>query len=106
MKACFAVIVLTIALLAGTVFAQSKSSSQSGAPAYSGFEITETAKNYDGKDIVIAKGWRFVGVSNGEKVNSNNLWFQDRDGAIYMLQGYTDGGTFVFRNVVTVIKAK
>jgi hypothetical protein len=33
--------------------------------------------------------WRFIGVSNGEKRNSNNLWFQDKDGSIYLVQGFT-----------------
>lgn len=33
--------------------------------------------------------WKLVSVSQGEKSNSSNLWFQDADGAIYLLQGFT-----------------
>lgn len=36
----------------------------------------------------IPKAWRFVGVSNGAKQNSNNLWFQDPSGNIYLIQGF------------------
>ena len=39
--------------------------------------------------------WRFIGVSNGEKANSNNLWFQDKDGSIYVVQGFTTHGEFI-----------
>ena len=41
--------------------------------------------------------WRFIGVSNGEKANSNNLWFQDKDGSIYLVQGFTTYGEFIVR---------
>ena len=37
----------------------------------------------------IPKTWRFIGVSNGEKSNTNTLWFQDKGGDIYMLESYT-----------------
>lgn len=43
----------------------------------------------------IPKTWRFIAVSNGEKLNSNNLWFQDRDGTIYQLSGFTSSNQFV-----------
>ena len=43
----------------------------------------------------IPKGWRLVGVGNGEKMNMNNLWFQDGSGNIYLIQGFTTQGTFV-----------
>ena len=46
---------------------------------------------------VIPKGWRFIGVSNGEKMNSNNLWFQDQVGNIYLVQGFTSGNEFTLR---------
>jgi hypothetical protein len=35
----------------------------------------------------LPKDWRFVGVSNGVRTNSNNLWFQDSSGNIYLIQG-------------------
>ena len=46
---------------------------------------------------VVPKDWRFVGVSNGEKGNVNNLWFEGRDGHIYMVQGFTTSGRFIVR---------
>jgi len=51
----------------------------------------------------IPKGWRFVGVSNGEKMNSNNLWFQDSNGNIYLLQGFTSYGKFILKQTVQKI---
>ena len=54
----------------------------------------------------VPKGWRFVGVSNGEKRNSNNLWFQAQDGTIYMLQGFTaSDGDFVMQPVIAKLSA-
>src|SRR5437870_3069630 len=47
-----------------------------------------------GEAVAIPKDWRFVGVSNGEKTNSNNLWFEAKDGTIYVIRGFTSGGTF------------
>ena len=38
----------------------------------------------------LPKDWRFVGVSNGGKTNCNILWFQDKEGSIYMVRGSTD----------------
>ncbi len=35
----------------------------------------------------IPKSWKLIAVSSGEKSNSNNLWFQDTDGSVYLLQG-------------------
>ena len=43
----------------------------------------------------IPKDWKLVGVSNGAKVNANNLWFQGTDGDIYMAQGFVSGGQFI-----------
>ena len=44
--------------------------------------------------------WRFIGVSNGEKANSNNLWFQDKDGSIYVVQGFTTYGKFIVSETI------
>jgi hypothetical protein len=51
----------------------------------------------------IPKTWRFVGVSNGTAINSNHLWFQDKEGNIYVVQGFTprDKGDFVNRFYLT-----
>ena len=37
----------------------------------------------------IPKTWKLISVSNGESPNSNNLWFQDIEGHLYLLQGFT-----------------
>jgi len=42
----------------------------------------------------LPRAWRFIGVSNGENTNSNNLWFQDKDGSIYLVQGFTSRNKF------------
>jgi hypothetical protein len=54
----------------------------------------------------IPKSWQFVGVSNGEKINSNNLWFQDKDGNIYLIQGFNSYGQFIVREGIQKLKAK
>ena len=53
----------------------------------------------------IPKGWRFVGVSTGEKTNSNNLWFQDGSGNIYVIQGFISSGRFILDENVQKINA-
>ncbi len=49
----------------------------------------------------VPKGWRFVGVSNGEKINSNNLWFQDQAGNIYVVRGFNTEYKFVLQDYVS-----
>lgn len=41
------------------------------------------------------KNWKLISVSNGEKANSNTLWFQSADGNVYMLSGFTTYGEFI-----------
>ena len=48
----------------------------------------------------IPKSWRLVGISNGEKGNSNNLWFQDTDGNIYLVQGFVSYGQFILKESI------
>ena len=51
----------------------------------------------------IPKGWRFIGVANGEKINSNTLWFQGQDGTVYLLTGFTADHQFLLDNRVQVL---
>ncbi len=44
----------------------------------------------------IPKSWKLISVSNGEKSNSSNLWFQDSDGSVYLLQGFTSQNKFIY----------
>ena len=53
----------------------------------------------------IPKDWHFVGVSNGEKGNCNNLWFQDKEGNIYMVSGFTSGVKFIISSIIGKIEA-
>jgi|ERR1035437_1061018 hypothetical protein len=34
----------------------------------------------------IPKTWKFIAVSNSAQLNVNNLWFQDTEGKIYLIQ--------------------
>jgi len=54
----------------------------------------------------IPKSWKLISVSNGEKANSNNLWFQDSDGSVYLLQGFTSRNKFIIHEHVYKIPAK
>jgi hypothetical protein len=54
----------------------------------------------------ISKSWRLISVSTGEKSNSNNLWFQDTDGSVYLLQGFTSQSKFFIHENVYKIPAK
>jgi hypothetical protein len=54
----------------------------------------------------IPKTWKLISVSNGEKANSNNLWFQDADGSVYLLQGFTSQNKFFIHEHVYKIPAK
>jgi hypothetical protein len=54
----------------------------------------------------IPKSWKLISVSNGEKSNSNNLWFQDSEGAVYLLQGFTAQNKFFIHENVYKIPAK
>lgn len=54
----------------------------------------------------IPKSWKFISVSTGEKSNSNNLWFQDTDGSVYLLQGFSSQNKFFIHENVYKIPAK
>ena len=54
----------------------------------------------------IPKSWKLISVSSGEKSNSNNLWFQDADGSVYLLQGFTSQNKFIIHEHVYKIPAK
>jgi hypothetical protein len=54
----------------------------------------------------IPKSWKLISVSAGEKSNSNNMWFQDSDGSIFLLQGFTSQNKFFIHENVYKIPAK
>lgn len=54
----------------------------------------------------IPKSWKLISVSSGEKSNSSNLWFQDSDGSVYLLQGFTSQNKFFIHENTFKIPAK
>lgn len=52
------------------------------------------------------KGWKLISVSNGEKGNSNTLWFQAADGNVYMMSGFTTYGEFIIDKAVGKLNAR
>jgi hypothetical protein len=56
--------------------------------------------------LTIPKDWKLISVSNGEKVNNNNLWFQDVDGNVYLIDGFMSGGRFIMSPGVQRLNAK
>ena len=74
------------------------------------FTSVETIKFRDAQGTsptpAIPKSWKLISVSSGEKANSNNLWFQDTDGSVYLLQGFTSQNKFFIHENVYKIPAK
>jgi len=58
------------------------------------------------RPLSIPKSWKLISVSNGEKPNSNNLWFQDTDGSVYLLQEVTSQNELIIRQYIYKIPAK
>jgi hypothetical protein len=54
----------------------------------------------------IPKSWKLISVSAGEKSNSNNMWFQDSDGSIFLLQGFTSQNKLFIHENIYKIPAK
>jgi hypothetical protein len=94
-KAKWLMVAIVACVALAAVVAVTWAAAQAEAPAPQGFSIREVRfdESESGKGSkplpIIPRSWRFVGVSNGEKVNSNILWFQDRDGHIYGVSGFT-----------------
>jgi hypothetical protein len=86
----FTAVSVCAASLATSFFVHKANAQQS---SLAGFTIAEIRfdESMGGKKPTptLPSAWRFIGVSNGEKRNSNNLWFQDKDGSIYLVQGFT-----------------
>ena len=80
-------------------------------PGLAGFNEVEIIKVNtsifsSNKPATIPKEWKFISASNGEKPNSNNLWFQDKDGNIIVIDGYMDGKTFFFTGHIQKLEVK
>ena len=54
----------------------------------------------------IPKSWKLISVSDGEKANSSNLWFQDSGGSIYLLQGFASQNKFIIHENMYKIPAR
>lgn len=74
------------------------------ASGLAGFDVNEIRfdESVDGKrpTPVLPADWKFISVSNGDAPNSNNLWFQDRDGNIYVVNGFTTGRRFIVSQTI------
>jgi hypothetical protein len=81
---------------------------QTDASTFTVHEIRfdESGGGPPGPTPTVPKSWQFVGVSNGEKMNSNNLWFRDTSGRIIMLQGFTDAGKFIIDTKASVLETE
>jgi hypothetical protein len=78
--------------------------------AFEEFTSVEAIKLRDaygtGTSPSIPKSWKLISVSTGEKSNSSNLWFQDLDGSLYLLQGFTSQNKFFIHENTFKIPAK
>ncbi len=59
-----------------------------------------------GSPLSIPKSWKLIAVSIGEKSNANNLWFQDADGSVYLLQGFISQNGLTIHEHLFKIPAK
>ena len=79
-------------------------------PAHEEFISVESIKFRDvhgaNNSPTIPKSWKLISVSTGEKSNSNNLWFQDPNGSIYLLQGFTSQNKFFIHENIYKIPAR
>ncbi len=101
-------IVIAIVLFASTAGALSVPPPQALKPpeevvTVEGIKLREIISA--GDHPAIPKAWRLITVSPGEKSNSSNLWFQDADGAIFLLQGFTSQNKFLIHEHVYKIPA-
>jgi len=79
-------------------------------PVHEELATVEAIKFRDAQGTItpptIPKSWKLISVSNGEKSNANNLWYQDTDGSVYLLQGFTSKNKFYIHENVYKIQAK
>lgn len=103
-------IILALLLSASLACAVSYSPSQSEKPLEEAVVALESSrmKEFLGANSLpaIPKSWKLISVSNGEKSNSSNLWFQAEDGSFYLLQGFTSQNKFMLHEHVYKIPAK
>jgi len=71
-------------------------------------QAVEEAKLKESLGVVISppipKSWKLVSVTGGAEPNSHNLWFQDGDGSVYLMQGVMSQNklTFIHENVYKI----
>jgi hypothetical protein len=56
--------------------------------------------------LSIPRSWKLISVSSGERSNSNNLWFQDTEGSVYLLQGFMSEDKLILHENVYRIPVK
>ena len=103
-------IILLSLLTAPVAWAVSVPPPQAPPPVHEELTSVEAIKFRDAQGTStppsIPKSWKLISVSNGEKSNFNNVWFQDTDGSVYLLQGFTSKNKFYIHENVYKIPAK
>lgn len=100
-----------VVMMASGTYASEEPVTPAAIPGLSGLADVELIKANrsmfsSNKPVTVPKSWKLIGVSNGEKQNNNNLWFQDVDGNIYLLDGTMDGKTFYLSGNIQKLEAK
>ena len=98
----------TIALIVCTLWIIQELRSQDSS--LTGFRIREVRFDESTGDKLptptIPSSWKFIGVSNGEKINTNSLWFQDKDGNVLLVTGFYSWRGFVLDKDIQKISSQ
>ncbi|BCS52479.1 hypothetical protein [Geobacter sp. SVR] len=54
----------------------------------------------------IPRSWKLISVTSGDRANTCNLWFQDVNGSIYLLQGVFTQNKLVINETVHTIPVR
>jgi hypothetical protein len=102
----FAAVGVCVALLVTFLLVRGASAQQSSLAGFTIAEIRfDESMGEKRPTPKLPNTWRFIGVSNGEKRNSNNLWFQDKDGSIYLVQGFNTEREFIVQESIQKLNA-
>ena len=101
-------IFVALALVSGDAATQSKPALQQPQGFYQDVQEIRFDESMGRKKAtpLVPRSWRFVGVSNGEKMNSNHLWFQDVAGNIYLVKGFASDRGFTLNEQIQVLRVK
>jgi hypothetical protein len=102
------ILMLTVLVVSSTTYAVSyfpgRLIASENAPTLEKLKLEDV--NGASKPLSIPKSWKLVSVSENSKNISCNLWFQDTDGSVYLLQEFTFRKKINIRPYVYKIPAK